>query len=60
MTDSETIKEIHDSRDLSKQWRELSLDERREVLRLEGEVKERIEEARTKQPNLFYGKNRNR
>ena len=53
MTDSETIKEIHDSRDLFKQWRELSLDERREVLKMDGEVKERIEEARTKQPNLF-------
>lgn len=53
MTDSETIKEIHDNTELYKQWQRLSLDERREVLELKGEVKERIEEVRTKQPNLF-------
>ena len=53
MSDNETIQKIHSDRELEKQWRKLSKDDRREVLRLEGEVKERIEEVRTKQPRLF-------
>jgi mRNA-degrading endonuclease RelE of RelBE toxin-antitoxin system len=53
MTDNEKVKQIHDDPQLEKAWRKLDLNERREVLKLGGEVKERIEEVRTGQPKLF-------
>lgn len=53
MSDNEKVKLIHGDCELNKAWRKLSKDDRRTVLSLSGEVKERIEEVRTRQPKLF-------